>query len=67
VFENRVLRGIVGPKREEVVGCWRGQHNGELYNLYALPNIIRLIKSTMVRWTGYVACMGELRKCNILV
>jgi hypothetical protein len=44
VFENRVLRGICGPKRKEVVGGWGILHNEELHNLYASPNVIRLIK-----------------------
>jgi hypothetical protein len=45
VFENRLLRIIFGPKREEVTGGWRKLHNGELHNLYSSPNIIRMIKS----------------------
>jgi hypothetical protein len=44
VFENSVLRGIFGPKREEVAGGWRRLHNEELHNLYALSNIIRVMK-----------------------
>jgi hypothetical protein len=61
VFENRVLRGIFGPKREEVVGGWRRLHNEELHNLYTSPDIIRVIKSKMIRWEGHVACRGEIR------
>jgi hypothetical protein len=49
VFENRVLRRIFGPKRDEVTGGWRKLHNEELYNLYSSPNIIRIIKSRMMR------------------
>jgi hypothetical protein len=45
VFENRVLRRIFGPKRDEVKGDWRKLHNEELHNLYSSPNIIRMIKS----------------------
>jgi hypothetical protein len=45
VFENRVLRRIFGPKREEVVGSWRRLHNEELHNLYASPSIIKITKS----------------------
>jgi hypothetical protein len=44
VFENRVLRNIFGPKREEVTGEWRRLHNEELNGLYSSPNIIRVIK-----------------------
>jgi hypothetical protein len=60
-FENRVLRRIFGPKREEVAGGWRRLHNEELHNLYGSPNIIRVIKSRRMRWAGNVARMGEMR------
>jgi hypothetical protein len=59
VFENRVLRRIFGPKRDEVTGSWRKLHNEELHNLYTSPNIIRMIKSRRVRWAGHVARMGR--------
>jgi hypothetical protein len=59
VFENRVLRGIFGPKRDGVMGEWRKLHKGELRNLYSSPNIIRQAKSRRKRWAGHVACMGE--------
>jgi hypothetical protein len=49
VFENTVLRRTFGPKREEVAGGWRRLHNEELHNLYASPNIIRVIKSRRMR------------------
>jgi hypothetical protein len=49
VFENRMLRRIFGPKREEVPGDWRRLHNEELYNLYTSPNIIRVIRSRWMR------------------
>jgi hypothetical protein len=52
VFENRVLRRIFGPKREEVAGGRRRPHNEELQNLFASSNIIRVIKSTRKRWAG---------------
>jgi len=62
VFENRVLRRIFGPKREEVAGGWRRLHNEELRNSYALPNIIiTVIKSRRMKWAGSVICLGE--KC----
>jgi hypothetical protein len=61
VCENRVLRRIFGPKREEVTGEWRKLHSGELHNLYSSPDIIRQIKSRRMRWAGHVACMGEGR------
>jgi hypothetical protein len=62
VFGNRVLRGMFGPKRDEVTGEWRKLHNGELHNLYSSPDIIRHIKSRRMRWAGHVARMGEERK-----
>jgi hypothetical protein len=55
VFENRVLRRIFGPKREEVVGGWRRLHNEQLHNLYASQNIIRVIISSRMGWEGHVA------------
>jgi hypothetical protein len=58
VFENRVLRGIFGPKRDEVTGKWRKLHNEEIHNLYSSPDIIRKIKSRRMRWAGHVARMG---------
>jgi hypothetical protein len=61
MFENRVLRRIFGPKKEEVAGGWRRLHNEELHNLYTSPNIIRVIKSRRVRWAGPVARMREMR------
>jgi hypothetical protein len=61
VFENRVLRGIFGPKRNEVTGEWKKLHNGELHNLYSSRDIIRQIKSRRMRWAGHVARMGEGR------
>jgi hypothetical protein len=61
VFENKVLRRIFGPKRDEVTGEWRRLHKKELYALYSLPNIIRVIKSRRLRWAGHVARMGERR------
>jgi hypothetical protein len=45
VFENRVLRRIFGPKRDEVTREWRKLRNEELHDLYSLPSIIRIIKS----------------------
>jgi hypothetical protein len=60
VFENKVLRRIFGPMREEVTGDWRRLHNEELNDLYSSLNIVRVIKSRM-RWAGNVACMGEER------
>jgi hypothetical protein len=62
VFENRVLRRIFGPKRDEVTGEWRKLHNEELHNLYSYPDIIRQVKSRQMRWVGHVARMGEERK-----
>ena len=59
VFENRVLRRIFGPKRDEVAGEWRKLHNEELNSLYSSPSIVRLIKSRRMRWVGHVARMEE--------
>jgi hypothetical protein len=60
VFENRVLRRIFRPKRDEVTGGWRKLHNFELHNLHSSPNIIRAVKSRRMRWAGYVARMEEM-------
>jgi hypothetical protein len=59
VFENKVLRKIFGPNRDEVTGGWRKLHNEELRDLYFSPSIIRIIKSMKMRWAGHVARMGE--------
>jgi hypothetical protein len=62
VFENRVLRRIFGPRRDEVTGEWKKLHNEELHNLYSSPDIIRQIKSRRMCWAEHVARMGEERK-----
>jgi hypothetical protein len=68
VFENRVLRRIFGPKRDEVTGEWRKLHGGELHNLYSSPDTTRKIKSRRMRWAGHVAHVGEGRNvCSVLV
>ena len=59
VFENRVLRRVFGPKRDEVTGEWRILHNEELSDLHSLPNIVRVVKSRRMRWAGHAARMGE--------
>jgi hypothetical protein len=61
VFEIRVLRGVFGPKMEEVTEGWRKLHHEGLHNLHSSPNIIRMIKSRRMRWAGHVAFMGEMR------
>jgi hypothetical protein len=59
VFENRVLRRIFGPRRDEVTGDWRKLQNEGLHNLYFSPNIIRMAKSRRMRWAVHVARMGR--------
>jgi hypothetical protein len=61
VFENRVLRRIFGPKRDEVTSEWRKLHNKEIHDLYSSPSIIRIIKSRSMRWTGHIARMEVKR------
>jgi hypothetical protein len=61
VFENRELRRIFGPKRDEVTGEWRKLHNEELRDLYSSPSIIRIIKLRRMSWAGHIAQMGEKR------
>jgi hypothetical protein len=68
VFENRVLRRIFGPKRDEVTGSWRKLYIAELHGLYSSPSIVRVIEGRRVRWAGHVVRMGEVRGAyNILV
>ena len=59
MLENRVLRRIFGPKRDEVTGEWRKLHNKELNDMYSLPDIVRMIKKRRMRWARYVARMEE--------
>jgi hypothetical protein len=61
MFENRVLRRIFGPKKDEVTGEWRKLFNEELNDLYCSPNIIRMKKSRIMRRAGHVARMGDRR------
>ena len=61
VFENRVLRSGMRPQRDEVTGKWRKLHNEELTGLYSSPNIIRVMKSSIIRGAGHVTCNGERR------
>jgi hypothetical protein len=64
VQENTVLRRICGPMKKNVAGDWRKLHNEELRNLYASPNIIRVIKSRSMRGARHVAHMGDMKKCT---
>jgi hypothetical protein len=64
VLENRVLRRVFVPKRDEVTREWRKLHNEELSDLYSLPNILRVVKSRRMQWAGHVARMGEGRGVN---
>jgi hypothetical protein len=59
VFESRVLRGIFGPRRDEVTGKWRKLHTEGLNELYWSPNGVRVIKSRKIRWVGHVTRMGR--------
>jgi len=61
VFENRVLRRIFGPRRDEVTVEWRRLHNEELNDLYCSPNIVRVMKWRRMRWAGHVVRIGEER------
>ena len=61
MFENMVLRRILGPKRDGVTGEWRKLHNEDLNDLYSSPNIVRVIKSRRMRWAGHVTRMEEGR------
>jgi hypothetical protein len=61
VFENKVLRRIFEPKRDEVTGGWRKLHDEELHGLYSSPSIVNVIKARRMRWAGHVARMGEVR------
>jgi len=61
VFENRVLRRVFGPKRDEVTGEWRKLYNEENRDFYPIPNIVQVVKSRRMRWAGHVANMEEGR------
>ena len=61
MFENRVLRIVFGPKKDDITGEWRKLHSEELSDLCSLPNIVLVVKSRRMRWAGHVACMGEGR------
>jgi hypothetical protein len=67
LFENRVLRKIFRPKRDEVTGEWRKLHNEELHNLYSSPSIIRIMKARRMRLVGHLARMGEKRNAYRLL
>ena len=67
MFENRVLRRIFGPKRDEVTGEWRKPHHEKLNDLYPSPNTVWVIKSRRMRWVGHVVCLGERRGIYIYI
>jgi len=68
VFENRVLRRILGPKRDEVTGEWRRLHMEQLYDLHTSLNVIQVSKSKRMKWSGHVIHMGErIVACRVLV
>jgi len=64
VFQNRVLRRVFVPKRDEVAGEWRKLHNEELSDLYPLPNIVRVVKSRRMRWAGHWCLWGRGEACT---
>jgi hypothetical protein len=66
-FENRELRRIFGPKRDEATGGWRKSRNEVLHNLYSSPNIVRVIKSRRMRWAGRITRMVEIRNANTIL
>jgi len=61
LFENKMLRRIFGPKRDEVTGEWRKLHNEELNDLYCSPSTVRVSTSRIMRWVGQVTRMEERR------
>jgi hypothetical protein len=63
VFENRVMRRISEPKRDEVTWEWRKLHNEELNDLYSSTNTVRVIKSRIMRWADHALRMGEEERC----
>jgi hypothetical protein len=67
VLENRVLRRIFVPKRDEVTREWRKLHDEELHDLSSSPSIIRIIKGRRMRWAGHVARMGGKRNAYRLL
>jgi hypothetical protein len=67
MFENKVLRRIFGPKRDEVTGGWRKLHNGELHDLYSSQSTSRLMMARRIRWAGHVARIGEKRNAYRLL
>ena len=67
VFENRVFRSVFGSERDEVTGEWRKLHNEKVSDMYPLPNIVRVVKSRRMRWTGHVVRMGGRGVYRVLV
>jgi hypothetical protein len=61
LVEMMLMLRVFGLKRDEVTGKWRKLHNEELNDLYSLPNIVRVVKSKIMRWAGHLARMGEER------
>jgi hypothetical protein len=64
VFENRVLRRLFGPKRDEVTGRWRKLHTEEIHDLYSSPTTVRVINSRRMSWAGHVARTGRREACT---
>jgi hypothetical protein len=59
VFNKTVLRGVFGPKRDEIIGGWRNLHSEELHDCFSLKSVIRMMRPRMMRWAGHKAYMGE--------
>jgi hypothetical protein len=67
VLENRMLRKVFGPKKDEVTASWRKLHDEELHDFYSSPSIIRIIKPRRMMWAWHVTLMGKRAAYRLLV